>query len=295
MNRNFLQPLAASVSAVLLIGCCLSCDIAGGRPLNESIEWDTAKDSLSYVFPENEAEYKQLEGLEDYFPNCSLRLSIVYPISIEKRSEKVCDSLSAALLRMALGAEVEEGDVSATLKSYIDNRLQQFISERNDNWPSDSLTSRLASDSWRLGEFIDTELLYDEGNIVSVKVSSWLFEGGARWSSNDRYLNYDLKRRTILTSNDLIIPDKSTEASLFITQQIISELGLVGSEDLEYLGLNDQNNIQLTDNYYFTDQGIVMVFRDASVEIFTTQLREVLLPTAGLLPFIQSKYRYFFE
>ena len=164
----------------------------------------------------------------------------------------------------------------------IDSAVKSFQSEYK------TLKEKYAEESMPWEAKIIGEVAYEDLNILTIKLDSYLFTGGAHGYSTTRFLNFDKKRNKVLKNSELFKSqdtfEKLAETKFRIQENIppdqsINSTGFMFETDLFYL----------PENIGFTKEGLQLFYEQYEVASFADGPIVLTLPYADIEDYIALK------
>ncbi|MFC4403276.1 DUF3298 and DUF4163 domain-containing protein [Gracilibacillus xinjiangensis] len=125
------------------------------------------------------------------------------------------------------------------------------------------------------GEYLTTyEVKYNKNPRLSIITSDYMFSGGAHGNTVVQSFNYDIEAGKRVYLTDIL----TTEEQLKKVQNYVWEYA-IERPDIFYPDLKKED-IQLTKDtaFYFTDEGIVLVFQQYEIAPYVSGNQEIAIP-----------------
>ena len=110
-------------------------------------------------------------------------------------SENINSSIEKAIVSALSLADEEKRDLNTVLKDFN----TEFVNFKKD-------FSEASEPVWELN--IETELTYQSEEIITIAISTYVFEGGAHGNDQIKFLNLDAKTGKTLSQSDIIKNEK---------------------------------------------------------------------------------------
>ncbi len=126
---------------------------------------------------------------------------------------------------------------------------------------------------WEL--HIETEILYQSIDIITLAISTYEFQGGAHGNDKIKFLNLNAKSGEILNQNDII--ENSKAFKILAEKHFIKSLGTKEDE----LNMEDfffGKSFQLPENIGFSDDGLVLLYNVYEVASYVQGYTEFVIP-----------------
>ena len=162
----------------------------------------------------------------------------------------------------------------------IENAIKSFQSEYK------TLKEKYAEESMLWEAKIDGEISYEDLNILTIKLDSYLFTGGAHGYSTTRFINFDKKKGAVLKNSELFKSqddfEKFAETKFRLQEHIpdnqsINSTGFMFETELFYLPENigyTKEGLQLFYEQYevasYADGPIILTLPYADTEDYMT-------------------------
>lgn len=135
--------------------------------------------------------------------------------------------------------------------------------------------------SWYLNGYVEVMVASD--TLISLRVDSESFTGGAHASYTTNFVNIDPKTGTAYLLDAMLRAGYEDELNRLAEEDLQEQLGLSDSVDGPAL----EGSFRLNDNYGFRKEGIVFYFNDYEVPPFAEGPTEVLIPYEKLQGWIK--------
>lgn len=228
--------------------------------------------------PEQESPLQSAqEVLELRAPNCGQPDSCT---SVEIRREVFANqpALNAAV-KKALLVQLRDNDESSGSDGVDDfeQLAREFIREAEK-------VSEISVAKWQLrGE---AEMLDSSGNLLTVKISSYVYSGGAHGMPANQWLNWDLAENKKIVLADVIEPGK---------EQAFWDLAVKAHQDwLDTQGVNEdfKSNwpFQRSENFRISEKGLILLYGVYTLAPYAMGEVELTLPREKLGGIIREAY-----
>lgn len=165
-----------------------------------------------------------------------------------------------------------------TLEEAIASFKNGFL-ELKEMYPDESL-------GWEAK--INGELTYEDAAIVTIKIDSYIFTGGAHGQSTTRFLNFDKKKSVQIETSSLFEEDPKLLTyveSKFRSQEKIPEGSSINSTGFMF----ENNEFYLPESIGYTKEGIQLLYEEYEVASYAEGPVVLLLPYHEVEPFLKVK------
>ncbi|SHI40438.1 DUF3298 and DUF4163 domain-containing protein [Pseudozobellia thermophila] len=131
---------------------------------------------------------------------------------------------------------------------------------------------------------------YEDDELLTIELDSYLFTGGAHGYSSKRYLNFDKVKGKELENRELFRDRKEFEAfaeQKFRSQENIPLDGPINSTGFMF----ESDTFHLPENIGFTEAGIKLLYNPYEVASYADGPIEIILPFEDIAPFLVKKAR----
>ncbi|WP_299102520.1 DUF3298 and DUF4163 domain-containing protein [uncultured Winogradskyella sp.] len=137
---------------------------------------------------------------------------------------------------------------------------------------------------WELD--IETELVYQSENVLTIVVSTYEFKGGAHGNDQIKFLNLDAKTGNVLKFEDLIEnkDDFKTLAQTHFKKASELKEAALNMEDF-FFG----KSFQLPENIGYSDDGLVLLYNPYEVVSYDQGYFEFVIPFDAVEPYLEMK------
>lgn len=145
------------------------------------------------------------------------------------------------------------------------------------------------SSNHHINVMIEPKILNAQQPLATVVLNTSSYLGGAHGSSAQDYYNFDLKKQTLVSLDDLLLPNQKTALNrlahdAFRTWVIDSKLA---NNVAEY----EQGwKFSLSDNYYLGTDGLILQYSEYEIGPYVVGLPRLTLPYAQLQNILKPEY-----
>lgn len=289
MTRNTL----IGISLILFLTLATSCKKKDRNDdINNVINWDTVEVSKVYVDPFVEEHWDTSEEM----PSCHMSVKLLYPSITGSNHTEVRDSLVKNItqwfFQVPLSDYSKEG-VRSQLEGYVERQLEDY---KLDIDQAKTLNFDLPAYSVFNREFESRDsLTYSENGLISVISLSREYSGGAHGNEVLTTFNYDLSNLVRITPSTLFKNPKDDGLILLLLNQLIDFFGVTSADELEYQGVFNYRMLEVTNNFYFTRDGVSFYYNPYELAIYAVGPIELNLTFESLAPYLSSEYKYLAE
>lgn len=204
-------------------------------------------------------------------------VSITIPEAIENTAMGMAINL-AITQTVVLELIYDDALDVTTLEEAIASFKNGFL-ELKEMYPDESL-------GWEAK--INGDLTYEDAAVVTIKIDSYIFTGGAHGQSTTRFLNFDKKKGVQIETSDLfeVDPKLLTYAETkFRNQEQIPEGTSINSTGFMF----ENNYFYLPENIGYTKEGIQLLYEQYEVASYAEGPIVLLLPYAEVQGFLKVK------
>ncbi|MDX1470436.1 MAG: DUF4163 domain-containing protein, partial [Flavobacteriaceae bacterium] len=157
-------------------------------------------------------------------------------------STKVNSKIQSTIAsEMSLSEEINFQDIEKAIPAF-----KKEYNDFNQRFPdSDQL--------WEL--FVDSEVIYQSPEIISISISTYIDTGGAHGNTNVIFLNFDPESGDVISTDDLV-KDRSRFTELvkkYFKESILEQEGEFEVEDSFY-----GTDFKLPETIGFSDEGVII-------------------------------------
>lgn len=257
--------------------------------LNESMTWERVDAFEEYTDP---LVSENLPKEEDFpLPNCWVHVEILYPSVKDASYMALRDSLVKALtMRISLAplTVYSKDSVQAFVNKYVEDQVRDYKEDIKQASALDFDVFSYSVFSRRID--ICDSLAYNKNGIVSITMLSQEYSGGAHGNEVLTTFNYDLDSKIIITSSVLFNDPKDKRLRDLLLAKLIETLGVNSAEELEYAGVFSYQVLEVTNNFYFTPEGIVFYYNPYELAAYAVGPIELYVDYAELAPYLNGEY-----
>lgn len=260
-----------------------------GGDLNESIAWQRINSFAEYTDPFVLENWPEEEDSE--IPNCWVHVEMLYP---------QIDDLKCVTLRDSLVKSLVQRVSILPCNNFSKDSIQLFI----DTYVADQVTD-YKQDMTQASEFnfdvysysvysrrIDLcdSLVYNSNGIVSITMLSQEYSGGVHGNDLLTTFNYDLARNELITPSSLFVDPKDSRIVDILLGKLMLEFEVNAPDELEYEGIFNYQVLEVTNNFYFTDEGITFYYNPYELAAYAVGPIELSVTYSELSPFLSGAY-----
>lgn len=275
-------------TALLLSGCHRD----SKKELNSEITWETVHAEKSYT-DSLTAEIWRDTALTA--PAFTVRLDLLSPTA-SGDAKIVADSLRTYLMRRH-ALEGPEYVAHLTVESYLDSVIDYGLKgymedlERAKSLMRDDAESPTALLSFFTDELIKSDsLTYNRGDLVSVKISQYAFNGGANGAASIQSGTYDLRNNAPLTVDQLFADGSEEPVNQLLLQALMTSFGVERVEELADKGVYFYEEAKMGENFYLTQEGVTFFFNPYDIAAHFVGPIELTLPYGDLSGYLKGEY-----
>ncbi|MEG9533233.1 DUF3298 domain-containing protein [Mannheimia indoligenes] len=106
-------------------------------------------------------------------------------------------------------------------------------------------------------EHIHSTFMGQRNNITTFLMTHYSYTGGAHGMHHTQYINVDLAKKVVIGLNDLISPKNQAQLKELLWENYSRERV---DENGKYNGFGDKKEFRISDQFYFTPEGIAFVY-----------------------------------
>lgn len=286
MKRIGVLALLSIVLGMGLVGC----NKKGQQShLNKYITWQRISAFAEYTDPFVLENWPKEE--EATIPNCWVHVDILYPQIEDKSYIALRDSLVKAMtLRVSLqpSNDFSKDSIQAFVNSYVDAQVSDYKADLTQASELDFDVFSYSVFSRRI-DLCDS-LVYNQNGIVSITMLSQEYTGGVHGNELLTTLNYDLEQNEAITLSALFSDPKDSRIEELLLGRLMAEFDVSTPEELEYAGIFNYQMLEVTNNFYFTNEGITFYYNPYELAAYAVGSIELSLTYEQLAPFINGAY-----
>ncbi len=136
---------------------------------------------------------------------------------------------------------------------------------------------------------VDPEFLGQRGQVVSFKIITAYYTGGAHGGASDNYYNLDLKQKKQLTLSDIVLPNQQQK----LRDQLYGQFTEWVKKDDSKVNLAEYEQtwpFTLTENFSFTETGLLFSYGQYEIGPYVAGMPEFVVPYTQLSGIIKPEY-----
>ena len=137
---------------------------------------------------------------------------------------------------------------------------------------------------------ITADISYEDAHLLSVRMQSYLFTGGAHGFEEVRYLNFDKRRGRVIEGINMFTnfaPVLTLAEDMFRISQAIPMEGDINSTGFMFEG----DQFHLPESIGFDSHGMVLHYNQYEVASYADGPITVTLPWVEVMPLLRKRYR----
>ncbi len=167
------------------------------------------------------------------------------------------------------------------------NFLQDFKDDLDTAKTMDDSADPLPYSMMHYDQQITTNLVYNNKGYAVLNSSSYMYTGGAHGMYGETFLCFDLIQKKRLTTENVLTIDSIQLAPLLEKYFRISYQLPPGKPLKEILF---DNQIALTDNFYFTSKGIGFLYQPYEIAAYAVGPVDIWIPYTELKPYLNPSF-----
>jgi hypothetical protein len=214
-------------------------------------------------------------------PSCHdcTKVNIHLPRAAAK--DKISSTINNALEEEMIAQLTFDEETEA---SDIDGAIQSFTREYR------SIRSMHPVETQRWEAKITAEVSFEDARMITIKIDSYLFTGGAHGYGSTRFLNFNKKRGSEMQSWELFSDRKDFQRyaeNRFRRQENIPQDGPINSTGYMF----ERDTFYLPENIGFTEEGIKLYYNQYEVTSYADGPVELILPYQEVKKYLSGKIK----
>lgn len=279
-----------------LIGVILSCITLSGCEKQQQIQQpESNASSPKQVKSVEPVLNATIQNIPIQLPECSGRDCPKFIVKQLKSNQKFIDlilekaSLKILQQNIALSL-IQQGEMQASsdvvLKdATFDEQIQQYANE----FSHAVIELKKFSANTAMSFHIEPQILKDKKNLVTIKLSSYSYLGGAHGASTQQYFVFDLNEKRQVELDDVIKPDQKKAFHQLAYEQFST---WVKAEKLaDHVDQYEQSwEFKTTQNFYFSPKGLVLQYEEYEIGPYAVGMPTLTIPYDTLKTVIQPEF-----
>ena len=243
MKTHYLQLAILLVVTALLASCSKSSPGGGGQPA-VAVKSQQLSDASSFTLSNGE--------------RCSIvaEATIDYPVT--GTNGVAVDSLQ----RLFAAYVLESGDslsLQEAMRQVVANSMHQY------DFMEEPMTEAVADEAAEMNTLkyvTSTRVapIYNKNGVVTFERVDVVKKNDKVTSVTHRYYSFDVENQTYIDVNRLFRDDAVADVCQLLRQQLLAQNNATGNEQLNDMGYFNVENITVTRNFYFDDNGVTWCF-----------------------------------
>ncbi len=197
------------------------------------------------------------------------------------------DTSFEADIRATFDKAMGDSELSEAINTHIENTIISTISSPEDKSDLNTVLKDFNSEYvnfkkefpdasepvWEL--HIETEILYQSIDIITLAISTYEFQGGAHGNDKIKFLNLNAKSGEVLNQNDII---ESNNAFKILAEKHFIKSLATKEDELNMEDFFFGKSFQLPENIGFSDDGLVLLYNVYEVASYVQGYTEFVIP-----------------
>lgn len=217
--------------------------------------------------------------ISDAACNSCPQIGVEIPKALDRT--KLADTINTALEEELISLLVfDDGIEASTVAEAIQSFKNGYVELKN-LYPDETT-------GWEAK--ITGVVSYEDKNIISIALNSYLFTGGAHGYTTHRFLNFNKRKGTEIENWALFKDRKRFEhfaETKFRIQEDIPQNDGINSTGFMF----EQDEFHLPENIGFTDKGLVLLYNQYEVASFADGAIELVLPFNEIKNYLTTKIK----
>lgn len=128
--------------------------------------------------------------------------------------------------------------------------------------------------------------IYNKNGVVTFERVDVVKKNDKVTSITHRYYNFDVETNTFIDVNRLFRDDAMADVCQLLKDQLLKQNNATGNEQLNDLGFFNVENITVTRNFYFDDQGVTWSYLPNELAVEAVGEPKITIPYSDLDPFL---------
>lgn len=205
-----------------------------------------------------------------------VNISVIYP-KLEDNSNtssKINKAVEATLAEQI--AFFQEDTDSLTLDGAITQFENRFISFKND-FEADATP-------WEVN--INSEVIFQSINVITISIDSYTFTGGAHGNSVITLLNFNPKTGHLYSQDEMLKPSKDFVE--LVKRHFNEEMASKNNGDSGNYVIGD--DFKLPENIGFNEEGVIFLYNNYELTSFADGITEFTIPYSEVSKVIKINY-----
>ena len=237
-------------------------------------------DTLSFALYENEEKYHI--NNDTTMPACLFSIDMVYPDNYPNNAK--LKQIQKYFVKTIFGEEYQNFAPKLAAEKYMQNYIDTYKKDM----------SQYSHSKKDIGAWMNYELsmgsrsLYNNHDIWSYELSTYMFTGGAHGIYTTIYQTFDLQKGKSLLLNDLINEKDRTHVDEMLRKQLANDLNLKSVNELSLKDYSPEN-IVATDNFYVGENGITWLYNPYDIAPYYLGQTRITLPYSALSSYLMPE------
>ena len=207
---------------------------------------------------------------EDAADSITMKVKLEYPVS--GISDEAVQAMTKSILGQSVEYTGETPDMEAAIDKYVEATVANYRDTNLPYWEESKEEGvSFMGLSWE-DEIIGT---FDgsHGDVISYVLYSYSYQGGAHGSWGNFVTNFSLKDGSVVTEDDLFVPDYRAELSKILTDHLYDSMGDPEAYDCLFV-----KEIEPNGNFEVSEEGLSYLYNPYEIGPYAIGLVTVTVP-----------------
>lgn len=216
---------------------------------------------------------------------CKIKTEVEISYPEEYRDKSNTEQLRRLFCKSILHCPDSMADMKSALNYYAKSLIAQNspLQVNQDNAEADEDYDNIDVDFFEITVRITD--VYNKNDLLSFCCEKIVKKNNKETSVSHRYVNLDLLEMKKLALSDLFIGDSDGQINQMLKSKLIEQEGVKDEEELNNLGYFNLQNLYVTNNFYFSDNGINWCYEPGVLAVPAVGETSLLLPFEELMRF----------
>lgn len=234
---------------------------------------------------------KHLSDTSGFTMSNGERCTIVADATIDYPMTTATGASLDSLQRLFAAYVLESGDslsLQDAMQQVVANSMHQYDFMSGPLSDAEAAEAAEAENQTTLKYVTSTRItpLYNQNGVVTFERVDVVKKNDKVTSVTHRYYSFDVETQTYIDVNRLFRDDAMADVCQLLKQQLLAQNNATGNEQLNDLGYFNVENITVTRNFYFDENGVTWSFLPNELAVEAVGEPKITIPYADLEPFL---------
>ena len=182
-----------------------------------------------------------------------------------------------------------------SIKEALSARAKALMAQNNTSDPStegEEGVNESDFDPIDIGDFeiiVRISSVYNQKQLLSFSIEKVVMKNRQVTSTSHRYVNLDLNEMRRVGISDLFSSENLSKITQMLKSKLMEKEDVHNEDELNQLGYYNLPNLSVTNNFFFTDEGVTWSYEPNEIAVAAVGEPTILMPFEDLMQFSSDK------